>query len=46
MFEIDCRTIRLGGRSVSFYCKQLAQQAVMRICGDRQIVNDIEVEAD
>ncbi len=44
--QIDCRTIRLGGRSVSFYCKQLAQQAVMRICGDRQIVNDIEVEAD
>jgi osmotically-inducible protein OsmY len=44
--QVDHRTIRLGGRSVSFYCKQLAQQAAMRICGERQVINDIEVEAD
>ncbi len=44
--QIDHGTIRLGGRCVSFYCKQLAQQAAMRICGDRQVVNEIEVEAD
>ena len=44
--EVDRKTIRLGGRCVSFYCKQLAQQAAMRICGERQVVNDIEVEAD
>jgi hypothetical protein len=44
--RVDHETIRLGGRCVSFYCKQLAQQAAMRIRGDRQVVNDIEVEAD
>jgi osmotically-inducible protein OsmY len=44
--EVDRKTIRLGGRCVSFYCKQLAQQAAMRICGERQVINDIEVEAD
>jgi osmotically-inducible protein OsmY len=44
--QVDDETIRLGGRCVSFYCKQLAQQAAMRICGDRQVVNQIEVEAD
>jgi osmotically-inducible protein OsmY len=44
--QIDHRTIRLAGRCVSFYCKQVAQQAAMRICGTRQVVNDIEVEAD
>ena len=44
--KVDQETIRLGGRCVSFYCKQLAQQAAMRICGERQVVNEIEVEAD
>ena len=41
--QIDHETIRLGGRCVSFYCKQLAQQAAMGLTDERQLTNRIEV---
>mgnify|MGYP000988675350 CR=1 FL=1 len=45
--EIMCQyergTLLLRGRVPSFYDKQLAQEAVSRVCGVVQIVNQIEV---
>ena len=40
---IDLTGIRLQGRCLSFYCKQLAQTAAMRLGGDAEVVNEIEV---
>jgi osmotically-inducible protein OsmY len=42
--HVDHETIRLGGRCASFYCKQLAQHAAMRLSGGVQVINGIEVE--
>ncbi len=44
--HVDREGIRLGGRCVSFYCKQLAQTAAMRISGGVRVFNSIEVEND
>ncbi|HJS06607.1 MAG TPA: BON domain-containing protein [Pirellulales bacterium] len=41
--EIDSRGIRLRGKCGSFYCKQLAQQAAMRLSGETSVNNQIEV---
>lgn len=41
--EVRCDSIRLQGRCQSYYHKQLAQQAVMGLPGDRQLHNEIEV---
>ena len=41
--EIDSRGIRLRGQCRSFYCKQLAQQAAMRLAGEAPVDNQIEV---
>ena len=41
--EIDSRGIRLRGQCGSFYCKQLAQQAAMRLSGETPVNNQIEV---
>ncbi len=43
--EVEVNTIRLRGRCASFYCKQLAQHAAMRLCGEVAVVNEIEVTA-
>ncbi len=40
---VDRRGIRLEGRCETFYCKQLAQQAVMALTR-KKLVNRIEVE--
>lgn len=40
---VDPRGVHLGGRCRSFYCKQLAQQAAMRLSGDARLDNQIEV---
>jgi hypothetical protein len=42
--QVDRESIRLGGHCASFYCKQLAQQAAMRLSGGVQVINAIEVE--
>ena len=42
--QVDHNAIRLGGRCPSFYCKQLAQQAAMRLSGGVRVINGIEVE--
>lgn len=41
--DIDPRGVHLRGRCRSFYCKQLAQQAAMRLAGDTPLDNQIEV---
>ena len=41
--ECDRGMIVLRGRVVSYYHKQLAQEAVARIEGVAQVVNDIDV---
>jgi len=41
--EIDSRGIHLRGQCRSFYCKQLAQQAAMRLSGEAALDNQIEV---
>lgn len=41
---VESERVVLTGRCPSFYCKQLAQTAAMRILGTRQLVNQIEVE--
>jgi osmotically-inducible protein OsmY len=41
--EIDPRGIHLKGHCGSFYCKQLAQQAAMRLAGETSLDNQIEV---
>ena len=35
--------VRLRGRCVSFYCKQLAQEAVMKLAHSVKLSNEIEV---
>jgi hypothetical protein len=44
--HVDREGIRLRGRCVSFYCKQLAQTAAMRLSGGVRVFNSIEVEND
>ena len=41
--ECDQSVLLLRGRLPSFYHKQLAQEAVARVGGVSQVVNDIEV---
>jgi osmotically-inducible protein OsmY len=43
--RIDPAGIFLQGRCCSFYCKQLAQTAAMRLGGGASIINEIEVAA-
>ncbi len=42
---VDGHSVTLRGRCGSFYCKQLAQQAVIRLDEAIRVVNEIEVEA-
>jgi osmotically-inducible protein OsmY len=42
--HVDQESIRLGGQCASFYCKQLAQQAAIRLSGGVQVINGIEVD--
>ncbi len=44
--HVDREGVRLRGRCVSFYCKQLAQTAAMRLSGGVPVFNSIEVEND
>jgi len=44
--RIDSAGIFLRGRCNSFYCKQLAQTAAMRMSGGASVVNEIEVADD
>lgn len=37
----DCLII--SGRVTSYYLKQLAQETIMSLCGDRQLVNRVNV---
>ena len=41
--EVDRQSVRLFGRCGSFYCKQLAQQAVMSLTPDLLLTNHIDV---
>jgi hypothetical protein len=41
--RIDETGVVLRGRCASFYCKQLAQHAAIRLVGERPLVNEIEV---
>ena len=41
--RIDATGVVLRGRCASFYCKQLAQHAAIRLAGPRPLVNEIEV---
>ena len=41
--DFEDGALRLRGRLSSFYCKQLAQEAVVGIDGVLQIVNETEV---
>lgn len=43
--EYDGGVLFLRGRLPSFYCKQLAQEAVVGLEGVFQVVNQIEVRA-
>lgn len=43
--RIDPAGIFLHGRCASFYCKQLAQTAAMRMSGGAAVINEIEVAA-
>jgi osmotically-inducible protein OsmY len=43
--RIDPAGILLQGRCSSFYCKQLAQTAAMRLSDGASVVNEIEVAA-
>ena len=42
--HVDQEAIRLGGQCASFYCKQLAQHAAIRLSGGVQVINGIEVD--
>lgn len=42
--EYDHGILFLRGRLPSFYHKQLAQEAVVRVRGVSQVINDIEVD--
>lgn len=41
--RISAAGVVLRGRCASFYCKQLAQHAAIRLAGPRPLVNEIEV---
>lgn len=41
--EFERGVLRLRGRLSSFYHKQLAQEAVARLSGVREVVNDVVV---
>jgi len=41
--EVAAAEVVLRGRSGTYYSKQLAQHAAMRIAGDRRLLNEIEV---
>ncbi len=41
--RIDADAIRLHGRCASFYHKQLAQHAAMRLADGAAVINEIEV---
>ena len=41
--DVAVAGIVLRGRSATFYSKQVAQHVAMRMAGDRQLVNEIEV---
>jgi osmotically-inducible protein OsmY len=41
--EVAAAGVVLRGRSATFYSKQVAQHVAMRIAGNRQLVNEIEV---
>jgi osmotically-inducible protein OsmY len=43
--RIDLGGIFLQGRCSSFYCKQLAQTAAMRLGGGASVINEIQVAA-
>ena len=43
--EFDRGVLRLRGRLSSFYHKQLAQEAVARLSGVKEVVNDVVVAA-
>jgi hypothetical protein len=43
MVEVSSQGIRLKGRCSSYYTKQLAQHAAMRIPGGDRLTNSIEV---
>ena len=38
------RTLTLSGRVTSFYLKQLAQEAILEIAGELQVVNSVDVD--
>lgn len=44
--EVERGVVRLWGQSPTYYQKQLAQEAVRRVDGVRQVVNEIVVVAD
>jgi hypothetical protein len=44
--HVDRDGIRLRGRCSTFYCKQLAQTAAMRLAAGVPVFNSIEVEND
>ena len=41
--EIDSQGVRLTGQCTTYYCKQLAQHAVMAMSRGDQLTNSIEV---
>ncbi len=41
--QVDCDGVLLTGRCETFYCKQLAQHAVMTMPGGERLTNRIEV---
>ncbi len=44
--HVDHEAVRLHGACSSFYCKQLAQTAAMRLSGGVPVVNSIEVDLE
>lgn len=42
-FESEQGKVKLSGRVATFFEKQMAQEAVLRIAGVEQIENDLEV---
>lgn len=41
--EVDRHGVRLKGHCLTYYCKQLAQHAAMRVPGGDRLTNAIEV---
>jgi hypothetical protein len=42
--DVTGETVRLRGVCSTYYCKQLAQQAVMSLLSDERLHNEIEVD--